>query len=128
LLPLASAVLDDVRTSVSMLEAQCKVLGPLIDRHDWHGFARLLSEMSRARHLVMNAWEAAQPERTPEFDQEIAARVRRVLEYREWQLKRVESYNAETGDRLQLISRWKAYARSIAGKRRNRSPLLNDVR
>lgn len=111
-----------------MLEAQCKVLGPLIDRHDWRGFERLLSEMGRARHLVMNAWEAAQPERTAEFDQEIAARVRRVLEYREYQLKRLESYNADTGGRLKLISRWKAYARSVAGRRRNHSPLLNDIR
>jgi len=111
-----------------MLEVQCKSLGPLIDRQDWKGFESLLSEMGHARHVVMNAWEAAQRERTPQFDEEIAARVRRVLEYREWQLKRLERFRDETGGRLQLISRWKAYARSVVSKRRNQSPLLNDVR
>lgn len=121
-------MLDEVRSSVSQLESQCKDLGPLIDRCDWSGFERLISEMGRARHVVMNAWEAAQPERTPEFDEEIAARVRRVLEYREWQLKRLERFRDETGGRLQLISRWKSYARSVAGKRRTQAALFSDVR
>ncbi len=111
-----------------MLEGQCKELGPLIDRCDWPGFEALLTQMGRARHLVMNAWEAAQPERTPEFDDEIAARVRRVLEYREWQLKRLQRFSEETGGRLQLISRWKSYARSVAGKRRNQAALFSDIR
>jgi hypothetical protein len=121
-------VLDQVRSGVSVLEAQCKDLGPLIDRQDWNAFERLLSEMGHARHVVMNAWDAAQPERTPEFDAEIAARVRRVLEYREWQLKRLERFRDEVGGRLQLISRWKSYARSVAGKRRNQAALFSDVR
>jgi hypothetical protein len=121
-------VLDDVRSSVSVLEVQCKELGPLIDRCDWVAFEALLTQMGRARHLVMNAWEAAQPQRTPEFDEEIATRVRRVLEYREWQLKRLERFRDETGGRLQLISRWKSYARSVAGKRRNQAALFSDVR
>ncbi len=125
---MASAILDDVRSGVAALEAQCRELGPLIDQHDWHGFERLLSEMARARHAVQNAWEASEPERTPEFEAEIAARVRRVLEYREWQLARLQRFNDESGGRLQLISRWKAYARSVAGKRRNQSALFNDVR
>jgi hypothetical protein len=121
-------VLDDVRAGVSVLEAQCRDLGPLIDHKDWSGFGQLLSDMGRARHLVMNAWEAAQPERTPEFDEEIAARVRRVLEYREWQLKRLQRFHDETEGRLQLISRWKSYARAVAGKRQNRSALFSDIR
>lgn len=121
-------MLDDVRSGVSVLEAQCRDLGPLIDRQDWSGFGQLLSDMGRARHVVMNAWEAALPERTPEFDKEIAARVRRVLEYREWQLQRLQRFSDETAGRLQLISRWKSYARSVAGKRRNQSAILNDIR
>ncbi|MGD0967224.1 MAG: hypothetical protein ABR949_02955 [Candidatus Aquilonibacter sp.] len=125
---MASAALDDVRTSVAALEAQCRELGPLIDQRNWHGFERLLSEMARARHAVQNAWEASQPERTQEFDQEIAARMRRVLEYREWQLRRLQQFNDESGGRLQLISRWKAYARSVAGKRQNRAAIFTDVR
>ncbi len=108
-----------------MLEGQCKELGPLIDRCDWAGFEALLSAMGHARHVVMNAWVEAQPERTPEFDEEIAGRVRRVLEYREWQLKRLQRFNDEVGGRLQLISRWKSYARSVAGKRRNQAALFS---
>ncbi|HTV91732.1 MAG TPA: hypothetical protein VMG98_03355 [Verrucomicrobiae bacterium] len=100
----------------------------MIDQHDWHGFERLLSDMGRARHAVQNAWEASQAERTAEFEAEIAARVRRVLEYREWQLRRLQQFNEETGGRLQLISRWKAYARSVAGRRQNRAALFTDVR
>lgn len=121
-------MLDEVRTSVSLLETQCRDLGPLIDRRDWGGFGQLLSEMGRARHIVMNAWEAAQSERTPEFDEEIAKRVRRVLEYREWQLKRLQRFHDDTEGRLQLISRWNSYARSVAGKRRNQAAIFNDVR
>lgn len=117
-----------MRSSVAVLEAQCRELGPMIDQHDWHGFERLLSDMGRARHAVQNAWEAAMSERTAEFDQEIAVRVRRVLEYREWQLQRLQRFNAETGGRLQLISRWKAYARSVAGRRQTRAALFSDVR
>jgi hypothetical protein len=125
---LANTALDDVRSCVAELEVQCRELGPVIDRRDWSAFAHLLSDMGRARHAVMNAWETAQPERTPEFDQEIATRVRRILEYREWQLKRLQRFQDESGGRLQLISRWKAYARSVAGRRRPNAAVLNDVR
>lgn len=125
---MASAILDEVRSGVAELEVQCRELGPLIDKRDWAEFERLLSDMGRARHAVMNAWEAAQPERTPEFDEEIAMRVRRVLEYREWQLKRLQRFQDESGGRLQLISRWKAYVRSVAGRRQPLAAIFNDVR
>lgn len=121
-------MLDDVRSGVAQLETQCRELGPLIDKRDWQAFGVLLSDMGRARHLVMNAWEAAQSERTPEFDEEIAARVRRVLEYREWQLKRLQRFYDETGGRLQLISRWKSYARSVASRHKQDAAVLNDIR
>jgi hypothetical protein len=125
---LANTALDDVRSSLAELEVQCRALGPLIDRRDWTGFENLLSDMGRARHAVANAWLAAQAERTPEFDREIATRVKRVLEYREWQLKRLQRFQDESGGRLQLISRWKAYARSVVGRRQRQAAILNDVR
>ena len=121
-------MLEDVRTGVTELEVQCRELGPLIDRRDWAAFEHLLSDMGRARHAVMNAWQAAETERTPEFDTEIATRVRRVLEYREWQLRRLERFRDETGGRLQLISRWKTYARSVAGRRTNSAAIFTEVR
>lgn len=125
---MASTILDEVRSGVAELEVQCRELGPLIDKRDWAGFEHLLSDMGRARHAVMNAWEAAQPERTPAFDDEIAMRVRRVLEYREWQLKRLQRFQDESGGRLQLISRWKAYARSVAGRGQPHAAIFNDIR
>jgi len=125
---LARSALEDVRTGVTELEVQCRELGPLIDRRDWTAFEHLLSDMGRARHAVMNAWEAAQAERTAEFDNEIATRVRRILEYREWQLKRLQRFQDESGGRLQLISRWKAYARSVIGRRQQNGAILNDAR
>jgi len=100
----------------------------MIDRRDWAAFEVLLSSMGRSRHVVMNAWEAAQPQRTPEFDREIEMRVRRILEYREWQLQRLRRFHDETGGRLQMISRWKAYARAVAGRRQPRAALFSDIR
>ena len=119
---------DDVRSGLAELETQCRELGPLIDKRDWKGFKALLSDMARARHAVMNAWEAAQPERTPQFDEEIATRVRRVLQYREWQLQRLQRFYDETGGRLKLISRWKSYARSVAGRGKREGAVVNDIR
>jgi len=125
---LASQVLEDVRSSVAELEAQCRAIGPLIDKRDWKGFESLLSDMARSRHAVANAWEAAQAERTPAFDQEISGRVRRVLEYREWQLRRLQRFYDDAGGRLTLISRWKSYAKTVVGKRERQGALFSDIR
>jgi len=121
-------MLDAVQSGVATLEAQCRDLGPLIDRLEWDGLDRLLSDMGRVRHELMNAWEATRDERTDEFSDEIAARIRRVLTYREWQLKRLQKLRDELGGRLTLVSRWKSYARSVAGRRQSRAALFTDVR
>lgn len=106
----------------------CAPLAPLLERRDWKACEQLLSDMARARHALANAWESAQPARTPEFEREVRERVQRVLTYREWHLKRLLSRQEDIGDRLQLIARWKSYARSVAGKRRNQFVLFSDVR
>lgn len=84
--------------------------------------------MGRSRHALANAWEAAAASRTPEFDHEISERVARVVEYRAWYLDRLIEYNGGVSERLNLISRWKAYARSVAGKRRQNPSLFSDIR
>jgi hypothetical protein len=124
-----SPIVSDVRSSLTTLEAQCHELAPLVDRCEWKQLERLLSDMARVRHALSNAWEAAQAERTPEFEEEIRTRVQRVLEYRDFQLHRLEQFRDQTGARLQLISRWRTYARSVAGKRRTPSAaLFTDIR
>jgi hypothetical protein len=100
----------------------------VVERCDWKSFERLLSDMARVRHALANAWEAAAAERSPEFEEEIRTRVRQVLEYRAYQLRRIEEFRDTTGARLQLISRWRSYARSVAGKRRNGPALFSDIR
>jgi hypothetical protein len=125
---LASAQLDEVRVAVAELERLCAPLAPLLDRRDWRGCEQLLSDMARARHALANAWDAAKDARTPEFETEICDRVQRVLSYREWHLNRLRARHDEVGERLALISRWKAYARSVAGKRRSRPALFSDIR
>lgn len=121
-------MLDEVRSHVATLEAQCHELGPLVDRCDWKGFERLLSDMARVRHALANAWEAAADQRSPEFESEIRTRVQRILEYREYQLRRLDRYHDDTGQRLQLISKWRSYARSVAGKQSKRPALFSDLR
>jgi hypothetical protein len=125
---LAEQRLEDVRTALAALERLCAPLASLLDGRDWKGCERLISDMGRARHALANAWEAAADARTPEFEREVRERVQKVLAYREWHLERVKVRRAETGERHALISRWKAYARSVAGKRRNRPALFSDVR
>lgn len=124
-----ASALDDVRSGVATLEAQCHELAPLIDACDWNGFQRLLSDMGRVRHAVANAWDAAKDKRTPEFEREIVGRVQRILEYRQYQLGRLDQYRGETGERLKLMSRWRSYARSVASKRGPaKAALFSDIR
>jgi uncharacterized membrane protein YccC len=127
---LAEDIAASVRSGIAVLEMQCRDLGPLIDKLDWDGLTKLLSEMARARHAFTNAWAASEGRRTPEFENEIATRVRRVLDYREWQLKRLERLRDDTSGRLQLVSRWKSYARSVAGRRdpNQSSRIFSDIR
>jgi hypothetical protein len=126
---LADSTLEQVRARVAELETQCHALAPLVDNRDWHGFEALLVGMRRSRHALANAWEAAQPERTAQFESEIRTRVQRILEYRQYQIGRIDQVHGETGERLRLISRWKSYARSVARKRGSQtSPLFSDIR
>lgn len=113
---------------MAQVEALCAPIAPLLDRRDWKGFEKLLRDTARARHALSNAWHAAESVRTPEFDDEIRARVKKVLDYREWHLQRLKKRHAQTEERLQLISRWKAYARSVAGKRTAGYALFSDIR
>ncbi len=100
----------------------------MIEKRDWKGCERLLSDMARARHALTNAWEAATDSRSPEFEREVRERVQKILTYRAWYLERLKERQGQTSERLALIARWKAYARSVAGKRRNQPKLFSDIR
>jgi hypothetical protein len=58
----------------------------------------------------------AKPLRTAEFDQTIFARLNRIFAVREDQMKRLAERRDEIGSKLQTISRWKEYSRSVAGR------------
>lgn len=113
---------------VGELEAQCARLAAHIDAHEWSQLEQLLHDMGRTRHELINAWESVQAARTAEFDKEVALRVRRVLEYRAWQLNRLRDFSSEVSGRLALISKWNSYAKSAVGKRANAAALFNDIR
>jgi hypothetical protein len=125
---LADALIDDVRAAMAELETLCAPLATILDRRDWKGCEKLLSDMARARHALQNAWDASKDVRTDEFDDEIRARVKKVIDYRAWHVQRLQKRHAQTGERLQMIARWKAYARSVAGKQRARPVLFSDIR
>ena len=120
-------MLEEVRSTLAEVERLCAQLAPIVDRGAWDEFDRLLIDMRRTRHALTNAWDAAQAERTPEFEQEIRERVQRVLAYREWHLQRMRTQNEEAGQRLNLISRWRSYARAV-GERPRKSVLFSDLR
>jgi hypothetical protein len=124
---LADALLDEVRSTLAAVERLCAQLAPIVDRSDWDEFDRLLVAMRRTRHALANAWDAAHAVRTPEFEAEIRERVQRVLAYREWHLQRMRTQNEEAGGRLNLISRWRSYARAV-GERPAKSVLFSDIR
>jgi hypothetical protein len=119
--------LAQVRSKIAELEAHCAQLAALIDAQDWNGLESLLHEMGKTRHSLTDAWAAAQSERTPEVEKDIATRVRRVLEYRSWQLSRLRDFNAGVSERLGLLSKWKTYARAV-GKQPNAAALFSDIR
>ncbi len=120
--------LQTIRTAVAELETQCAQLAAHIDAREWTQLENLLHEMGKARHALINAWEESAATRDPAFDREMSLRVRRVFEYRAWQIKRLHEYGTDVSGRLAVISQWKSYARSVAGKGGNRAALFSDLR
>ena len=114
---LASPERDAVEREVVELERLCRALEDSLVAGKWDDVSATLRDSRRVTHAFLNAMEAAADARDEEFDKAIYARMRRVFDIREDQLNRLEAFHNQVGERLQNISRWKEFARSIGAKK-----------
>jgi len=125
-LPLsAEAQLNALGDHVNELEQLCNEIELSVRAFDWNRLGRAIAESRRKTHEFENAMASAKRVRTPAFDKVIFARLHRIFEVRDGQLKRVQEKRDEIGGRLRTLSRWKEYSRSVAGPEGRRvQPLL----
>ncbi len=125
-----SVLLDRIVEHVTALERLCNEIERSLRQPDWQRLDAALADTRRTMHEFENAMGEAMSLRTSEFDRVIFARLQRVYAVRQEQMKRLQAIHDATGEKLRMLSRWKTYARSIAGPdARKRNPtLLDDVR
>lgn len=83
---------------------------------DWNGAANALRDQRRVTHAFLNAMEAARRWNDAEFENAVIARMRRIFDVRQDQIERLQSFHDDVGRRLQELSRWKVFARSMRSK------------
>jgi hypothetical protein len=105
-----------VEREVSELERLCSVLEKALVAGEWDDASNALHSARRATHAFRNAMEAAAGSRDDEFDEVIYQRVKRVYDARQDQIARLTEYRDRIGQRLQTLSTWKIFARSIGAK------------
>lgn len=106
-----------VEQEVTELERLCTELEKSLVAGDWAGATDALKDSRRVTHAFINAMDAAADSRDEAFDAKVYARMRRVFDVRQDQLERLETFRGQVGERLQNISRFKEYARSVGAKR-----------
>lgn len=111
------AVREAVEREVVELERLCAELESSLVAGDWTAASNAIRDSRRVTHAFLNAMDAAAESRDEEFDRAVYARVRRVFDARQDQLQRLEQFHGRVGDRLQTLSKWKVFARSIGAKR-----------
>lgn len=105
-----------VEHEVSELERLCSVLETALVGGEWDDASKALRDARRATHAFRNAMEAAANARDAEFDETIYRRVKRVYDARQDQIERLNQFRDQIGQRLQTLSTWKIFARSIGAK------------
>ncbi|HZY98888.1 MAG TPA: hypothetical protein VFE36_04905 [Candidatus Baltobacteraceae bacterium] len=105
-----------VEREVSELERLCGVLETALIAGEWDDASDALREARRATHAFRNAMEAAAAGRDAEFDEAIYQRVKRVYDARQDQIERLSEFRDQVGQKLQTLSTWKIFARSIGAK------------
>lgn len=125
MLPSADALAkrEAVEREVRELERLCDALERSSAATDFTDFANALRDSRRATHAFRNAMDAAADVRNAAFDAAIHARIQSVLQRREDQLERLRLYHAELAERLQTLSKWKLFARSINAKQAPRKSI-----
>ena len=110
------ALLANVEGEVAELERLCETLEKKLLRGEWAGAAEALQDARKTTHGFLNAMEAAGEVRTEAFDLAVHARIQRVLEIRNDQLKRLETFRDDVGQRLRALSQWNGFARAVGAK------------
>ena len=129
--PSASAgqtALELIARDINELERLCLEIDAAITERDWKRLGAALADSRRVTHSVENAMDDAMPYRTEEFDTAVFARLRQIYAYREERMVTLQGVHDDIGDRLRQLSRWKGYARSIAGGERRTTSRLFDSR
>lgn len=101
---------------VSELERLCATLEKALVAGEWDAASKALHAARRTTHAFRNAMDAAAGSRDEAFDEVIYHRVKRVYDAREDQIARLSQYRDQIGQRLQTLSTWKIFARSIGAK------------
>ena len=112
-------LLEAVAREVVALEQLCNELASSADSHDWTRFETALRDCRRVTHALENALHDSEGQRHEAFEKQLHARVKRILEMREVQLKRLHEYHETVGEKLRTISKWKTYARAIGSRAGN---------
>lgn len=113
----ASAILLEI-------EQACLAVDKVIEQQRWDDFGPLWQTQTRLTNELEHAfWELAlgSPERRA-----AAKRVQRIVAYRELQLKRVKTFNAQIAKRLTTMQRFRKFSKSLGTAPPN-SKLLNSL-
>lgn len=105
-----------IEREVSELERLCSMLEAALVAGEWDDASKALHAARRTTHAFRNAMEAAAGSRDEAFDEVIYQRVKRVYDARQDQIARLTEYRDRIGQRLQTLSTWKIFARSIGAK------------
>jgi len=105
-----------VEREVVELERLCGVLERALVAGEWDDASSAKRDARRTTHAFRNAMEAAGNSRDAEFDEAIYQRVKRVYDARQDQIERLTEFHDQIGQRLQTLSTWKIFARSIGAK------------
>jgi hypothetical protein len=107
---------EAVEREVIELERLCGLLEKALVAGEWDDASQALRESRRATHAFRNAMEAAAGKRDEAFDEGIYRRVKRIYDARQDQIERLSGFHDQIGQRLQTLSTWKIFARSIGAK------------
>jgi nitrogen-specific signal transduction histidine kinase len=105
------SVSEKISELIEQLEELCSEAERVLVARDWDALMSTLADQRRIIQALTNMVAATAGQRTEEFDRAANKRVRRILAFRENQLKRLETFRDSVRGRLQLISKAKQVGR-----------------
>lgn len=118
-------LLASVERELRALEDLCGTMERALMHKCWDELDRAIADSRRVTHALQNAMDDAHAVRDAKFDELVDRRIRYVHAIRQNQMTRLQQFNDSVGQRLQLLGRWKAALRSMAGPRRAISRLAS---